>query len=97
MLGYQVTLTSNATTYNLLTLVLALNSNFIDRGEIFVQAEPDGGAQLFFVGGSDCDSTHYGWKLSAGDATPSFNHLAGVYVRCDTNSKKLNIFVGSGK
>lgn len=94
MLGYQVTLTSANTKYNLRTLVVALDSAFVDQGDFCIQATDDGGTQVFLIGGSDLDSTHYGASMHAGDFSAHFLHLAGIYAQCDTAAKKLNITVG---
>jgi hypothetical protein len=93
MKGYQVTLTTHDTNYNLLVLVHAIDSTFVDRGEFVIQCEDDGGAQLFLLGGSDLDATHYGVKMAAGDFSAHFPALAGINARCDTDGKKLNVQV----
>lgn len=93
MKGYQVTLTTHDTKYNLRTLVVAIDSTFVDQGDFVIQAEDDSGAQIFLLGGSDLDATHYGDKMLCGDFSPHFKSLAGVYAQCDTDAKKLNIVV----
>lgn len=96
MVGYQVTLTSANTNYNLLTLVRAIDAGFVDQGEMFVQADPDGGAQIFLLGDSNLASGRYAVKMVAGNTTDTLTQigdLGGTYARCDTNSKKLNISI----
>ena len=43
MLSFTVTLTDADTNYNLLTLVRAIDSTFIDQGDMVIQATDDGG------------------------------------------------------
>jgi len=93
MLGFQVALTDANTNYNLLALVQAIDSGFVDQGEFTIQAEDDGGAQVILVGDSNLAADRYGWKLTAGDSMPKLKSLLGVYARCDLAAKKLNVFV----
>jgi hypothetical protein len=94
MKGYLVTLTTANTNYNLLTLVRAIDSAFVDRGEVRIQATDDSGPQKFLFGGADLDATHYGFSMLPGDWSPPFKGLLGLNVRCDTDGKTLNISVG---
>lgn len=96
MQGYQVTLTTQNTAYHLLTLVRALDTSFVDVGDFVVQAHDDGGAQIFYLGGSAVDSTHFGQSMTVGDFGPHLPCLGGTYATCDTASKKLNISVVRG-
>ncbi len=93
MLGYQVTLTTNGINYNLLALVRAIDPTFIDRGDIVIQINDDGGAQVFKIGDDNLSDTRYGGVYRCGDFTQHFLSLGGVYARCDTDGKMLNIAV----
>lgn len=96
MQGYQVTLTTANTVYNLWALVTAINANFVDtsnKGDISVQVEDDGGTQKIYLGDANLSSSRYAWKGTVGDSSPHFRNLAGVYAMSDTASKKLNISI----
>lgn len=93
MLGFQVTLTTLNTNYNLLTLVRAIDANFIDVGDFVIQADDDGGSQKFLLGDSNLSSTRYAESMTIGDFSAHYRGLAGVYARCDASGKKLNIQV----
>jgi hypothetical protein len=68
MRSYTLTLTNAATTYKLQTLVNAISTT--ERGlfgNISLQSAP-GNATQILIGGSDLDSTKYGYRLDPGDA-----------------------------
>lgn len=93
MLGFQVTLTNANTNYNLLTLVRAIDADFVDVGDFVIQANDDAGAQKIKLGGADLDDTHFGQEMLAGDFSAHYKSLLGVNARSDTAAKKLNITV----
>lgn len=101
MPSFQVTLTAANTNYDLLTLVRAIDANYVDVGtKIAVQVEDDAGAQIFRVGRDvNLSDTRYGGKYVCGDfpyveTREQLNaHLKGLFARCDTAGKKLNIDV----
>jgi hypothetical protein len=91
MPSFQVTLTSANTNYNLLTLVRAIDDEFVDHGDVSIQAaETNGGTVL--TGDSALSTTRYGAELAAGMS--SFydrGHLHGLYARSSTAAQKLNL------
>jgi len=98
MASFQVTLTSANTNYNVLTLVRAVDANFVDRGmQISLQSDPTNTTGQYILGGQDANvsATRYGWALTPGDSwtTPRFTSLAGVYVRSGASGQKLNVEV----
>ena len=101
MLGFQVTLTDADTNYNLLTLVRAIASTYVDKArKVQIQAVDDAGAQVFKVGGADLGANEQGYTLTSGDFGPPFEAggacivgLAGMNARCSIAGKKLNITV----
>lgn len=97
MKGYQVTLTTANTVYNLLTLIRAIDSAFVDTanaGDVVVQVEDDGGAQKVLLGDANVAANRYAWKGTIGDTSPHYGSVGGLNARSDTNSTKLNISVG---
>jgi hypothetical protein len=96
MPAFQVTLTSADTNYHLLTLVRAIDSAYVDVGDIVVQADDDGGTQEFKLGDADLSATRYGQLMSPGDFSPHVTQLYGLYARCDEASKTLNILIARG-
>lgn len=96
MVGYTVTLTTLNTNYNLRALVIALNANFVDVGDFVIQGDDDAGAQVYKIGGpatGDLTASNCAETFRAGDFTAHYKSLAGIWARCDTSGKKLNIQV----
>jgi hypothetical protein len=93
MPAFQVTLTDANTNYNLLTLVRAIDSTFVDQGNISIQTDPANlGAVL--MGDSNLSATRYGAKLSGGSSMfYEKKALRGRYARSATAAQKLNIEV----
>jgi hypothetical protein len=96
MLGFTVTLTDADTNYNVLALVRAISSTFVDVGDFVVQGDDDGGSQIYRLGGpatTDLDDTTFGATLLAGDFSAHYKALRTLWARCDEAGKKLNIQV----
>jgi len=91
MRSFTVTLTNANQNYNLLDLVRAEDPNFVDRGDMVIQADDDGGAQIYRIGGSTLSDTEYGARMLAGDYSPHMNSLRGVYMRCNLAAKAVAI------
>lgn len=89
---FTVTLTTANTKYSLISLVRAIDANFVDTGDFVIQADDDGGAQVYRIGDTNISSS-IGQEMRAGDFSAHFKSLFGLYVQCDTNSKKMNIQV----
>lgn len=89
----QVTLTNANQNYNLLTLVRAVDSTFVDQGRMTIQADP-GNTDAVLLGDSSLSTTRYGMSLSGGE--PVFyekGSLLNRYARSATAGQKLNIEV----
>lgn len=87
---FTVTLTNANQNYNLLTLVRAIDANFVDVGDFVIQADDDAGAQVYRLGDSTITAS-IGTIMRAGDFSAHYDSLAGLYARSDLAGKKLNI------
>jgi hypothetical protein len=95
MQGFQVTLTDADTNYDLLALVRAIDSAFIDfANQITLQAD-DANSGTILIGDSNLSDTRYGVKLSVTDALALGvgSSLRGINARSASSGQKLNIFV----
>ena len=96
MKAYTVTLTTQDTNYNLLALVRAGDSTFVDVAkDIQIQALDDAGAQIIRVGDSNLSDTVYAYSLLCGDFGPVHREgsLLGMYARSNVAAKKICIRV----
>jgi hypothetical protein len=100
MPSFQVTLTSANTNYNMLTLIRAIDSTFIDVGaHVVIQSDPttNAGHKIKVATDSNLSATRFGYELSAGEGQilpgDGRYHLKGLYARSDNAGSKLNIDV----
>lgn len=88
------------TAYKLLARMQVVDPNSPIRVEVIqIQADPAGGAAKFWVGNVDITPANHGVELVATQAM-SIQSLGGdvlalddVYIMCDTDAKKWNIYI----
>lgn len=89
---FTVTLTNANQNYSLWSLVVAQDANFIDKGDFVIQADDDAGTQIYRLGDTNISGT-VGQEMRSGDFSAHFKSLLGLFARCDTGGKKMNIQV----
>ena len=97
-----ITLTTGGTTYNLDTLLQALDPTLPHRAQdLLIQADTAGSA-VTFIGNSNVSSAHYGvaltagaspWSWSPSDKTSNLINLADIYMVSATSSVVLHVTI----
>ena len=95
---HTVTLLAANTNYNLGTLMAAISPTPDSVTFLQIQADTNGGAAKFRIGGASLSDTDYGALLTASQSQTFQDNsgtnlisTSGVYVRCDTAEKVLSI------
>jgi hypothetical protein len=97
-----ITLTTGGTTYNLFTLVSAIDSTLPQKcQDLLIQADTSGSA-VTFIGNSNVSSTVYGvaltagaspWSWSPSDKTSNLINLADINMVSATSSVVLHVTI----
>lgn len=98
-----ITLTTGGTTYNLFTLVSAIDPNIPQKcQDLLIQADTSGTA-VTFIGNANVSSTHYGvaltasatapWSWSPSDKTGNLINLADINMVSATSSVVLHVSI----
>lgn len=95
-----VTLTSTGTSYNLLTLLQAIDSKIPKKCQsVQLQVDIGAGGAKVYVGNSQVSATHCGAVLVATQAATPIGYdsnlvlLSDVWLTSDTNSVQVNVLV----
>lgn len=95
MAAVQITLTSSATNYNVITLAQAVDASFPTKfGELLIEADAANaaGSKVSF-GDVNVSATRYGYQLGPGDSRTYNGNVpvGGLYVRGSGAGLKLNL------
>ena len=97
MPSFTITLTDADTNYNVLALVRAVDSDFVDQSrQVSISSDFDNDSENNVLGGdSHLDVTRYGWELAPGDSftTPRHTTLLGTWVRSAAAAQVLHVEV----
>jgi hypothetical protein len=97
-----ITLTTGGTTYNLYTLVTAIDSTLPQKCQDLLIQAPNEGTAVTFIGNSNVSSAHYGVALTASatpmswspsDKTANLINMADIYFVSATSSVVLHVTI----
>lgn len=95
-----ITLTTGGTTYNLYTLLTAIDSTLPRLAQDLLIQAPNEGTAVIFIGNSNVSSSHYGvaltggtlpWSWSPSDKTSNLINLQDIYMVSSTSSVALHV------
>lgn len=99
MAAFQLTLTSADTNYNLLTLIRAIDEDFVDNARhLSIQADPSNGSAVL-IGDTELSATRYGISLGNGegkvygDGVTPVQGLRTTLARSTGAAQKINVEV----
>lgn len=97
-----ITLTTGGTTYNLYTLVSAIDSTLPQKCQDLLIQAPNEGTAVTYIGNSNVSASHYGVALvasatpmswSPSDKTANLINMADIYFVSATSSVPLHVTI----